>query len=63
MTPEAAHRDALAWFRANWDPRLALRDWWQLLADSGWGFPTWPEEFFGRGLDEDHLVITFPDIK
>jgi len=51
MTPDDAYRDALAWFRANWDPQLTLRQWWQLLADSGWGFPTWPEAFSGRGLD------------
>jgi alkylation response protein AidB-like acyl-CoA dehydrogenase len=51
MTAEDAHRAALAWFRTNWDPRQPLRDWWQLLADSGWGFPTWPEAFFGKGLD------------
>ena len=51
MTPADAHRDALAWFQANWDPNLPLRDWWQRLADSGWGFPTWPERWFGKGLD------------
>ena len=51
MTPEDAYRDALAWFQANWDPQLPLRDWWQRLADSGWGFPTWPQQWFGKGLD------------
>jgi alkylation response protein AidB-like acyl-CoA dehydrogenase len=26
-----------------------------LLAESGWGFPTWPAEWFGRGLSADGL--------
>ena len=29
---------------------MPLGDWWQLLADSGWAFPSWPEGFGGRDL-------------
>ncbi|MPY93023.1 MAG: hypothetical protein GEV08_08145 [Acidimicrobiia bacterium] len=29
---------------------MSLRDWWARLAESGWGFPAWPREWFGRGL-------------
>ena len=47
------YRQARGWFEANWDPDLALRDWWQRLADSGWGFPTWPVGTYGRGLSGD----------
>jgi alkylation response protein AidB-like acyl-CoA dehydrogenase len=39
-----------AWLDDNWDPDLTVADWWQRLADSGWGHPTWPEEHSGRGL-------------
>jgi len=42
--------EAAEWFEANWDPSLPLGAWWMLLARSGWGFPTWPTEWFGRGL-------------
>ncbi|MDP1823251.1 MAG: acyl-CoA dehydrogenase family protein [Archangium sp.] len=42
--------EAAEWFTANWDPSLPLGAWWMLLARSGWGFPTWPAEWFGRGL-------------
>lgn len=39
-----------AWLEANWDPSLSLVEWRDRLADSGWGQPTWPEEYYGRGL-------------
>lgn len=34
----------------NWDPELTVRQWWLRLADSGWGYPTWPRDWYGRGL-------------
>ncbi|MEZ5298169.1 MAG: acyl-CoA dehydrogenase family protein [Ilumatobacteraceae bacterium] len=42
---------ARGWFESNWDPDLSLGDWWVLLAESGWGFPTWPTHRYGRGID------------
>jgi alkylation response protein AidB-like acyl-CoA dehydrogenase len=50
---EAAREEALSWLTANWDPSLPVRAWWARLADSGWGFPSWPAEWFGRGLSAD----------
>jgi alkylation response protein AidB-like acyl-CoA dehydrogenase len=49
----AARAGALAWLSANWDPGLTVRAWWARLAESGWGFPTWPREWFGQGLSAD----------
>jgi alkylation response protein AidB-like acyl-CoA dehydrogenase len=49
----AARAGALAWLSANWDPGLTVRAWWARLAESGWGFPTWPTEWFGQGLSAD----------
>lgn len=54
MTGSADHpiaTEVRAWLEANWDPELALVEWRERLADSGWGQPTWPEQFYGRGLD------------
>ena len=52
-----AHNDvfaeAMAWFAGNWDPQLPLREWWRRLAESGWGFPGWPQGTYGRGLSGD----------
>jgi len=47
---EAARAAARDWLTANWDPQLSVRDWWSRLADSGWGFPTWPEAWFGKAM-------------
>src|SRR5215470_3864880 len=38
------------WLAANWDPDLSLVGWRCRLADSGWGMPQWPREWYGRGL-------------
>ncbi len=52
-------RQARAWFEGHWDPDLSLGDWWALLAESGWGFPTWPVDRWGRGLaSHDAPVVT-----
>ncbi|HUK62788.1 MAG TPA: acyl-CoA dehydrogenase family protein, partial [Dongiaceae bacterium] len=38
------------WLDANWSPSQSLVEWRNKLADSGWGCPTWPTEWYGRGL-------------
>jgi len=51
MTTEASVRSEVrAWLEANWNPDMSLGDWRELLADTGWGCPTWPAEWCGRGL-------------
>ena len=40
------------WLEANWDPNLGLVEWRNKLADSGWGMPAWPKEWYGRGLPD-----------
>jgi alkylation response protein AidB-like acyl-CoA dehydrogenase len=52
----AAKEGALSWLSANWDPELTVREWWARLADSGWGFPTWPAEWFGKGMSADEAA-------
>lgn len=46
----AVRREVRAWLEANWDPERPLLQWRELLADSGWGCPVWPTEWYGRGL-------------
>jgi alkylation response protein AidB-like acyl-CoA dehydrogenase len=53
MATAAVRDEARAWFEANWSPELTLGDWWEMLAESGWGFPSWPVGWFGRGLGGD----------
>ena len=41
-----------AWLEANWNPERGLVEWRNMLADSGWGVPAWPERWHGRGLPQ-----------
>lgn len=50
---DAVLGDVRAWLRDHWDPQLTVREWWKLLGESGWGFPAWPVEWFGKGLSPD----------
>jgi alkylation response protein AidB-like acyl-CoA dehydrogenase len=47
---EGLRQELRGWLDGAWDPGLTVREWWARLADSGWAFPTWPAEWFGRGL-------------
>jgi alkylation response protein AidB-like acyl-CoA dehydrogenase len=38
------------WLAESWDPDMELLEWRGLLADTGWGTPSWPREWHGRGL-------------
>jgi len=40
----------------NWDPDLTVADWWERLGASGWAAPSWPAEWYGRGLSRDDSV-------
>jgi alkylation response protein AidB-like acyl-CoA dehydrogenase len=46
-----------AWLEDTWDPQRPLGEWWALLAESGWGFPHYPTEWFGRGLGPDAVKV------
>jgi alkylation response protein AidB-like acyl-CoA dehydrogenase len=58
---EAFRADARAWLEANFPPALKTgaggrrdgadgRRWRELMADKGWGAPTWPQAYGGGGL-------------
>jgi alkylation response protein AidB-like acyl-CoA dehydrogenase len=50
MNADEVRAQVRAWLEANWNPDLSLVEWRNRLADSGWGCPTWPVEWLGRGL-------------
>ena len=50
MDAEQVRREVRAWLEANWNPELSLVEWRNRLADSGWGCPSWPTQWLGRGL-------------
>jgi alkylation response protein AidB-like acyl-CoA dehydrogenase len=49
-TESEVRAEVREWLKANWDPDMPLVKWRTLLADSGWGMPQWPKEYYGRGL-------------
>jgi alkylation response protein AidB-like acyl-CoA dehydrogenase len=49
--------EAVAFLDEHWDLDLTLGAWWEALARSGLGFPTWPTEWFGRALGNDALGV------
>ena len=47
---QKTREEVRGWLAEHWDPASSLVDWRNKLADSGWGVPHWPREWFGRGL-------------
>src|SRR5579884_2033410 len=48
--------EVTAWLEANWDPDLTVGEWWQRLGESGWAAPSWPEDWYGKGLSREESV-------
>ncbi len=47
---EAVREEVRTWLAEHWDPERPLLEWRSMLADSGWGCPSWPVEWHGKGL-------------
>jgi alkylation response protein AidB-like acyl-CoA dehydrogenase len=50
MNEDAVRAEVRAWLEANWRVDYGLVEWRNILIDSGWGVPTWPVDWFGKGL-------------
>ena len=51
MDPTTALEDEIRiWVTQHWDPAADLIQWRTLLTESGWGCPSWPQDWYGRGL-------------
>lgn len=62
-TEAAVRAGVRAWLEANWDPNLGLVEWRNRLIDSGWGQPTWPTEWHGRGLSPSLAPVVEEEMK
>ena len=51
------------WLAENWDPDLTVREWWTRLGESGWAAPTWPVEWYGKGLSRPEGVLVSRTIR
>ncbi len=47
---QSTRREVRAWLQQHWDIKRSLIAWRNLLADSGWGMPHWPQAWYGRDL-------------
>ncbi len=47
---DALRDEVRTWLDEHWDQDRPLLEWRNMLADSGWGCPTWPTQWYGRGL-------------
>jgi alkylation response protein AidB-like acyl-CoA dehydrogenase len=50
VTEAEVRAEVREWLASNWDPDMSLVAWRTKLADSGWGAPQWPTEWYGKGL-------------
>ena len=57
LTEANVRADVQAWLAANWDADLGLVEWRNILADSGWGMPAWPTEWFGKGYPSGFVSV------
>jgi alkylation response protein AidB-like acyl-CoA dehydrogenase len=55
-TGRDAAAEVAAWLEENWDPDLTVAQWWERLGKSGWAAPTWPAEWYGKGLSREEAV-------
>ncbi|HEY6296015.1 MAG TPA: acyl-CoA dehydrogenase, partial [Streptosporangiaceae bacterium] len=49
-TADLVRAEVRAWLAENWSQDRPREAWRRALAESGWAAPTWPPEWFGRGL-------------
>ena len=45
------------WLRDHWSEDLTLGEWWALLGGSGWGYPMFPADLFGKGLSPELAAV------
>ena len=58
---EAVRRAVRAWIEEHFDEKIPLRVWLERLADSGWAKPTWPVDWYGKGLTNDLAAVAYAE--
>jgi alkylation response protein AidB-like acyl-CoA dehydrogenase len=57
VTEAEVRAEVREWLASNWDPDMSLVAWRTKLADSGWGAPQWPEQWYGKGLPSSMVRV------
>jgi alkylation response protein AidB-like acyl-CoA dehydrogenase len=55
-TSDDISTEVTEWLEESWDPELTVGEWWERLGTSGWAAPTWPAEWYGKGLTREEGV-------
>ncbi|MDG2113910.1 MAG: acyl-CoA dehydrogenase family protein [Actinomycetota bacterium] len=51
------HEAARDFYESSWDPDRPTGAWFRLMHDEQWAYPTWPEQWGGRGLGVSEAKI------
>jgi alkylation response protein AidB-like acyl-CoA dehydrogenase len=54
---EQVRADVREWLARAWRPGFTLREWWAVLAESGWAAASWPRDWCGRALPRSVATI------
>jgi alkylation response protein AidB-like acyl-CoA dehydrogenase len=65
VTSDALRAEVRAWLEEHWPagPEVKRTEWLGLVVDARWAVPTWPEEWFGRGLDGDTAEVIVEEFR
>ena len=54
---EEIRTEVREWLQSNWDPNLPLVKWRKTLAESGWGMPHWPSQWYGMDMPQEFVPV------
>ena len=54
--------DLRSWLAKNWDPDLAVGEWWERLGLEGWSAPGLPSNAYGKGMARTDAVLVAQEI-
>ncbi len=60
---EVLREEVRAWLAEHWDPALPRHDWLELVVEARYAAPTWPTEWFGRGLDGETAEVVVEEFR
>jgi alkylation response protein AidB-like acyl-CoA dehydrogenase len=57
MNENRIHTEVTQWLGQHWDPNMDLITWRSLVADSGWGAPSWPADYYGKDMSPQDAAV------